>query len=653
MSTYSPKRTASPSPATEQKRMRLSESASTSAARAGDFSTLASSANTPDVAGEEGDAGDVSMQEAEEQEEGHDEDEADDNEEAEGDSAQAEANRARLEQQARNYLAAQTHEVIIPSYAAWFDMSRINKVEERALPEFFNSRNRSKTPAIYKEYRDFIINTYRLRPREYLTVTACRRNLAGDACAILRVHAFLEQWGLINYQVDPDTRPSALVPPFTGHFRVIIDTPRGLQPLHPGTTRPPSSLPVQESKAGAGAKRATSELTLRQNVYQTSTKSSQPITAEVATELANQTASNKTGFATYSCDTCGADCTAERYHSLKANNFELCPNCYLDGRFSSKMFSGDFVRLTASSEFKHGDGIHADDWTDAEILLLLEGIEMYEDDFQAVSEHVGTRTKEQCVAQFLQLPIEDDYANPGSQGDLGPLQYARVPFEKPDNPIMSVVAFLAGAVGPGVAAAAAQAGMSELTESLKRKAAKRAEEREKAGNGVTKMEEVEDSSMTNDRKSASNSGAKSTTIPRSTVEKAAAIALSTAAAKSKALASHEEDRIRALTAKLVQAQSTKLELKLEQFEAMEELVEEERRGLEEARLMLFREKANLTNQLVELKNMVLQQRHVGGNIPAGFEAGFNALASADVSRAVEVPVQDAGYTGGANITQLH
>lgn len=46
-----------------------------------------------------------------------------------------------------------------------------------------------------------MINTYRLNPGEYLTVTACRRNLAGDVGAIMRVHAFLEQWGLINYQV--------------------------------------------------------------------------------------------------------------------------------------------------------------------------------------------------------------------------------------------------------------------------------------------------------------------------------------------------------------------------------------------------------------------------------------------------------------------
>lgn len=95
----------------------------------------------------------------------------------------------------------QTTEVIIPSYAAWFSTSTIHEIEKKALPEFFNDRNRSKSPTVYVEYRDFMLNTYRLNPNEYLTVTACRRNLTGDVCAIIRVHAFLEQWGLINYQV--------------------------------------------------------------------------------------------------------------------------------------------------------------------------------------------------------------------------------------------------------------------------------------------------------------------------------------------------------------------------------------------------------------------------------------------------------------------
>ncbi len=102
---------------------------------------------------------------------------------------------------AHTHLQEQTFSIILPSYSTWFDMHKIHELEKKALPEFFNSRNRSKTPAVYKDYRDFMICTYRLNPAEYLTQTACRRNLAGDVCAIIRVHAFLEQWGLINYQV--------------------------------------------------------------------------------------------------------------------------------------------------------------------------------------------------------------------------------------------------------------------------------------------------------------------------------------------------------------------------------------------------------------------------------------------------------------------
>jgi hypothetical protein len=118
---------------------------------------------------------------------------------AEGQSAQG---KSSVESSARSQLVSQTHAIILPSYSTWFDMHTVHPIEKKALAEFFNGRNRSKTPAVYKDYRDFMINTYRLNPIEYLTVTACRRNLAGDVCAIMRVHSFLEQWGLINYQVS-------------------------------------------------------------------------------------------------------------------------------------------------------------------------------------------------------------------------------------------------------------------------------------------------------------------------------------------------------------------------------------------------------------------------------------------------------------------
>merc|ERR1719411_263274 len=138
-------------------------------------------------------------------------------------------------------VAEQTHHIIVPSYSAWFDYNAIHAIEKRALPEFFNGKNKSKTPEVYLSYRNFMIDTYRLNPTEYLTSTACRRNLAGDVCAIMRCHAFLEQWGLVNYQVDMDSRPTAMGPPPTSHFHILADTPAGLAPVNPPKTAQPSA----------------------------------------------------------------------------------------------------------------------------------------------------------------------------------------------------------------------------------------------------------------------------------------------------------------------------------------------------------------------------------------------------------------------------
>lgn len=141
----------------------------------------------------------------------------------------------------------QAHCIVVPSYSAWFDYNAIHAIERRSVPEFFNGRNKSKTPETYLAYRNFMIDTYRLNPQEYLTFTACRRNLTGDVCAVLRVHAFLEQWGLINYQVASPLMPAgagqmpsenarlvvaaSLGPPSTAHFNVLTDSASGLQPL--------------------------------------------------------------------------------------------------------------------------------------------------------------------------------------------------------------------------------------------------------------------------------------------------------------------------------------------------------------------------------------------------------------------------------------
>nr|NVI75840.1 moira [Cucujiformia] len=279
-------------------------------------------------------------------------------------------------------------------YAAWFDYNSIHEVEKRALPEFFNGRNKSKTPEIYLAYRNFMVDTYRLNPTEYITSTACRRNLAGDVCAIMRVHAFLEQWGLINYQVDTDSRPTAMGPPPTSHFHILSDTPSGLQPVNPPKTPQPSAAKtlLDLDKPQEGLKKP-----------------------EGTEPLSN--------------------------FGLKLDQYAKKPAVLRNKSAAS---------LTR-------------DWTEQETLLLLEGLEMYKDDWNKVCEHVGSRTQDECILHFLRLPIEDPYLeDPEAGGALGPLAYQPIPFSKAGNPIMSTVAFLASIVDPRVAAAAAKSAMNEF-----------------------------------------------------------------------------------------------------------------------------------------------------------------------------------------------
>lgn len=310
----------------------------------------------------------------------------------------------------------QTHHIIIPSYSAWFDYNSVHVVEKRALPEFFNGKNKSKTPEIYLAYRNFMIDTYRLNPTEYLTSTACRRNLAGDVCAIMRVHAFLEQWGLINYQIDAESRPTPMGPPPTSHFHVLSDTPCGLQPINPQKTPQPMA-----------ASKVLLDLDKK----------------PVVPAIGGAEAGKKDGDAP---QIPGAPAQIKTEPVDPSIQFGLRLDQY--GKKPSALKNKTAASMTR-------------DWTDQETLLLLEGLEMHKDDWNKVCEYVGTRTQDECILHFLRLPIEDPYLEDDNTY-LGPLAYQPIPFSKAGNPIMSTVAFLASVVDPRIAASAAKAAMEEF-----------------------------------------------------------------------------------------------------------------------------------------------------------------------------------------------
>uniref|UniRef100_A0A668AIH1 SWI/SNF related BAF chromatin remodeling complex subunit C2 n=1 Tax=Myripristis murdjan TaxID=586833 RepID=A0A668AIH1_9TELE len=500
----------------------------------------------------------------------------------------------------------QTHHIIIPSYAAWFDYNSVHAIERRALPEFFNGKNKSKTPEIYLAYRNFMIDTYRLNPQEYLTSTACRRNLAGDVCAIMRVHAFLEQWGLINYQVDSESRPTPMGPPPTSHFHVLADTPSSLVPLQPKASQTPATQQMLSFP----------------------------------------------------------DKVKDKPADLQ--NFGLRTDMYSKKTGSTKSKS-------AASSMR--------EWTEQETLLLLEGLEMYKDDWNKVSEHVGSRTQDECILHFLRLPIEDPYLE-DSSSTLGPLAYQPVPFSQAGNPVMSTVAFLASVVDPRVASAAAKSALEEFSRmkeevpaALVEAHVRRVEEAARAsgrqdplygleGSGIagTGLEEGEkpgrmDTHITHILCHLSDTGKNSDilfrswkTIPfdifllgdgekekdgkegteegqregdsegerKAKVERdvgegnlatAAASALAAAAVKAKHLAAVEERKIKSLVALLVETQMKKLEIKLRHFEELETIMDREREALEYQRQQLLADRQSFHMEQLKYAEMRARQQH--------------------------------------------
>ncbi|NWW59476.1 SMRC1 protein, partial [Ifrita kowaldi] len=471
----------------------------------------------------------------------------------------------------------------------------------------------------YLAYRNFMIDTYRLNPQEYLTSTACRRNLTGDVCAVMRVHAFLEQWGLINYQVDPESRPMAMGPPPTPHFNVLADTPSGLMPLHIRTPQVPA-----------------------------------------AQQMLSFPEKNK-----------------EKPTDLQ--NFGLRTDIYSKKTLAKASSKG----ASAGRE-----------WTEQETLLLLEALEMYKDDWNKVSEHVGSRTQDECILHFLRLPIEDPYLE-NSDASLGPLAYQPVPFSQSGNPVMSTVAFLASVVDPRnitlsvccpteefsrvreevplelveahvkkVQEAARASGKVDPTyglessciagtgpdepekmdgaeeekmeteaegqqaEKVENKTESEIEEGEKVPEGEnersvekepesegavepkTEEKEAEENKENVDgsKDKEAEAGKKKVEheISEGNVATAAAAALASAATKAKHLAAVEERKIKSLVALLVETQMKKLEIKLRHFEELETIMDREKEALEQQRQQLLTERQNF--HMEQLKYAELRAR---------------------------------------------
>ncbi|KAF8405698.1 hypothetical protein HHK36_007775 [Tetracentron sinense] len=377
--------------------------------------------------------------------------------------------------------------LVVPMHADWFSPNSVHRLERQVVPHFFSGKSAEHTPEKYMDCRNRIVAKFMENPERRLSITDCHELIVGiDSHDLDRIVRFLDNWGIINYSVAAPNRE----PRIGGQY--LREDPNG--DIHVPSTA------LRSIDSLIHFDKPKSRLTPA-DVY-SSLLSAGDGDSDLDSRIRERLSENH-------CNHCSRPLPRVHYQSQKEADILLCSDCFHEGRFVIGHSSIDFVRVDSAKDFCDLDG---DRWTDQETLLLLEALEIFHDNWNDIAEHVGTKSKAQCILQFIRLPMDDgllenievpsksmssnasikeDHGRPysNSNGDSAGLclpdlsSESKLPFAKSGNPVMALVgngycqgriailsksdegkvAFLASAVGPRVAAACAHASLAALS----------------------------------------------------------------------------------------------------------------------------------------------------------------------------------------------
>jgi len=137
------------------------------------------------------------------------------------------------------------------------------------------------------------------------------------------------------------------------------------------------------------------------------------------------------------------------------------------------------------------------------------------------------------------------------------------------------------------------------------------------------------------------------------LERAGATAMGSAAAKAKVLADYEEREIQRLVNAVIENQLKKLELKLQQFEELEVVLENEKKELEKQRQLLFNERLILKKNSLAMQEQLRYSQPSGSKQPLSRSGFFNSsgntriISSAEYQQQIQrTPVRPLGQEEG-------
>ncbi|KAI9395062.1 hypothetical protein POPTR_005G180800v4 [Populus trichocarpa] len=497
---------------------------------------------------------------------------------------------------------------LVPMHSDWFSPALVNRLERQVVPHFFSGKSPDHTPEKYRECRNRIVAKYMENPEKRLTVPDCQGLVVGiDNEDFTRIFRFLDHWGIINYCAAP---PSC---EYWNGGSYLREDPNGEVHVPSAALKSFDSL-IQFDKPKCRLKAA--------DVY-----SSLSCHDDDLSDLDNRI---RECLSENRCNHCSQLLPSVCYQSQKEVDILLCPDCFHEGRFVTGHSSLDFIKVDSTKDYGDIDG---ESWSDQETLLLLEAMEIYNENWNEIAEHVGSKSKAQCILHFLRLPVEDgllenievpsmpksispsnreDNRRPHSSSNGSCLQGAdaenRLPFANSGNPVMALVAFLASAVGPRVAAACAHASLEALSAD-NRLGSERLHGREGGFHGeVANSIQLEEDSQHGSR---GQNGAEVAPPSAEKVKAAAKAGLAAAATKAKLFADHEEREIQRLSANIINHQLKRLELKLKQFAEVETFLMRECEQVEKTRQRFAAERIRMLSTRITPAGVASQMNQAG------------------------------------------
>ncbi|KAH7365822.1 hypothetical protein KP509_18G048000 [Ceratopteris richardii] len=280
----------------------------------------------------------------------------------------------------------------IPSYAEWFSSDKIHFIERRALPEFFDGKSLSRTPKVYKESRDFIINKYKEQPERALTYTEIRKMLVGDVNLIRKIFDYVEYWGLINFHTANENKQKEIGTE-SGAVQFPTETiPSGIRIVYPSK--------ILRAKAQKPSKEGPSGIINMPSYMDIFTNSN----------LLNVTGSELTAITgSQICSNCGIDNQSKWFENREKEGSILCEACFTAG---DKFLKEDFTLVESVGGSKRNSV-----WTKEEVLSLLEAIATHGNNWDDVASKVGTKSKAECIMYFMKLPFGDQFCNGNVEPD--------------------------------------------------------------------------------------------------------------------------------------------------------------------------------------------------------------------------------------------